>query len=292
VVLVALAALGCGAGPTDTTSPPPGSPPSNTAPPGCAVADPGFGSDGRRTITVDGTERSYLVRVPAGREPGARSPLILALHGFGGSADELEDTTHLGADGSARGALVVIPDAATAPARWNFDRRPGQPDDFAIVDTLVADLIERACVDPARVSVAGSSNGAAFAGLLACTDPYRFAAVAMVIATVPSGCPDTVTPSVLTIRGTADTHVRYDGTPELVATIAERAGCDASPTREPVATDVERTRYTGCRNGAVVVLDSVIDGPHAWPGSRGTDPAGGYGATATILDFLDQTVAR
>ena len=248
-------------------------------------------SDGRHALAHDGVERSYLVDVPT-EAAGSPMPLIVALHGHGSSAAELEAKTHLGAVGAEDGYLVVTPDALNRPARWNFDRRPDGPDDFGFIDALVTRLEHQVCIDPARVFVAGSSNGAAFAGLLTCTPPYRFAAVAMVIATVPTtGCRADATPSVLTIRGTEDAHVPFDGTPAAIAQDAERHGCDPEPAIDHPAPDVQRTRYDGCRNGGAVVLDAVIGGTHAWPAPGPDDATGHYRATDQVLAFFSQVEA-
>ncbi len=246
--------------------------------PGCTTAR----TSGPGTLAYDGTDRTYLLELP---DPSPRdpAPLVVALHGHGGSAVELEAHTRLAARGAAGGAVVVTPDALGSPARWNFDRRDSEANDFGFIGALIDHLEDELCIDPDRVSVVGSSNGAAFAGLLACDPPYRFAAVAMVIATVPSSCPDDVSPAILTIRGTADPHVRFDGTPDLVAGDAARYECDPDPVREHPAASVARTRYRGCRGGTEVVLDAVEGGVHRWPTEDGSPP---YDATGAVLAFL------
>ena len=47
-------------------------------------------------------------------------------------------------------------------------------------------LVCELCIDRARIYATGHSAGSAFAGFLVCTKPSRYAAVAMVSATVPS----------------------------------------------------------------------------------------------------------
>ena len=201
----------------------------------------------------------------------------------------------MGREGAGRGAVVVTPQALGDPARWNFDRRPGGPDDYGYVLALVADLQERLCIDPDRVFVAGSSNGAAFAGLLVCQEPAVFAAVAMVIATTPSTCPAEVTPSRLSIRGTAD---RTPDAVPMVSGDAERHRCAQPPEVEPVADGVERRRFRDCAGGAELALVTIQGGDHSWPGSPQADRPGNsaaarsFPATDTILDFFDHHPRR
>ena len=241
-------------------------------------------TSGRRHITVDGTDRTFLLRAPAPDGSGP-APLIIGLHGFGSSAAAFEARTRLAERGSEMGSYVAVPDALGDPARWNFDHRPTGPDDDAFIDALVRRLGAEGCIDRDRVFVAGSSNGAAFAGLLACARPGRFAAVAMVIATVPTACSDEPTPSVLTIRGTDDQHVPFHGVRELIASDAEHAGCRTGPTLQQLTSNVERTRYAACRDGAEIVLDAVRGGTHQWPVASGPSD---YDATTEVLAFFDR----
>jgi poly(3-hydroxybutyrate) depolymerase len=113
----------------------------------------------------------------------------------------------------------------------------------------------------------------------------------MVIATLPPDCP-VAPPSTLTIRGTSDVTVAYDGTPELVAALARDAGCSGDAVVDAPHRGVERTTYPECANGASVVLDTVDGAVHAWPGGPeaqrpdNSDAGRTYDATAEILTFL------
>jgi polyhydroxybutyrate depolymerase len=216
------------------------------------------------------------------------------LHGHGGSAGEHDANTAMGSRGPARGFVVATPEALGEPRRWNFDRRPTGTDDYRFIEELVDVLVDRACVDPERVFVAGSSNGAAFAGFLACTPPFRFAAVAMVIATVPSTCPPEVTPSVLTIRGTADTTVPYGNAVGFVRSHAAHHRCPDPPLEDEPRPGVRRMRFAGCAGGAEVVLLTVVGGAHAWPGGaravarQGPAAETALSATDEALDLFER----
>lgn len=84
------------------------------------------------------------------------------------------------------GLLVAYPEAAgdywntpnSPPAYWNVP-------DVPFVDAVVDDVDGRYGVDRARVYVAGSSNGAVFAQLVACTRGDRIAGLAVVGAGAP-----------------------------------------------------------------------------------------------------------
>jgi polyhydroxybutyrate depolymerase len=279
---------------------------------GCSSGDEGGGGDARsagtdcrparpsdvapdapQTFSFGGAERSYLLALPDGYDGARAVPLVLAFHGFASSKETIDAVTHMAAEGSGRGYAVVTPDALGDPQEWNMFGDPARTDDFAFVDALVADLGERLCLDRERIYAAGHSNGSAFTGFLACKEPYRFAAVAMVAAFVPTTCPvEEVAPSVVAVHGTADPAVPYAGgtvggsaigyppTLETLAGYGDAYGCDPVVEDQPAA-DLERRVLSGCAHGSEVVLYTVIDGTHDWP------TAPGFVATDAILDFFD-----
>ena len=267
---------------------------------GCRVAR--TVADGERTLTFDGEARSYLLRLPRGYEGRRAHPLILSFHGHGGAKERHDANTGLSAAAAARGYVVVTP--GSLPPNWNIREEPGRARDFAFIEALLAELDRTLCLDRDRIYAAGHSNGAAFAGLLACRPPYRFAAVAMVAGTPPLTCPPQVAPPTLFVRGTADRTVPYDagvlgGAVGSTARYAQAYGCRPSPIRERRMSGVERLRHTDCRGGGEVVLDTVEGGVHVWPGGpraaqRPDNSEAGrrYPATGAVLDFFDHHRGR
>ncbi len=287
-----LVATGCGDG-RSAAAPPIGGV-------ACAPARPASG--GMRSMIHDGIERAYLLALPDGYDGRTALPLVVDLHGHGGSMTQQETNTRLGERGAARGFVVATPEALGEPRRWNFDRAAGQPDDYAFLHALIAELGATLCIDPARIALAGHSNGSAFAALLACDPPYEASALAMVSATLPPSCPEGVTPSVLAIHGTADATVPFDGGGRggAVAAIdrwARHAGCAEPPREQEIFPGVVQRGYDACGANVEVALDAVIDGVHAWPGSaaaiarRDNSESGRtFPATERILDFFTEPV--
>jgi len=254
----------------------------------CAPARPARPTAEPRTFAHGGQDRRYLLALPGDYDGTTAIPLVVTLHGWHGDIETFERTTTMAATGTEQGLAVVTPQGLGDPSRWNWDRKPDGPDDYGFIHALVTDLTERLCIDTDRVFAAGSSNGAAFAGLLVCDAPRTFAAVAMVIATTPSTCPPDVAPSTISIRGTDD------GTPaadDMFATDAQRYDC-APPTDEHVADGVTRRTYANCAHDAELVLVTIDGGQHVWPGSPQADQPGNspgsrdFPATQTILDFF------
>jgi polyhydroxybutyrate depolymerase len=263
---------------------------------------PCVGQESAGHHTLNG--RTYSLALPPA--DGKRHPMVLLFHGFASSATEIDAETGLDKLGTARGDIVVTPDGSSNPKTWNFI--PGASgstaDDFGFIAALVAHLEQTSCVEPQHVYAAGHSAGSAFVGFLACHEPYSFAAIAMVSATIPSTCPPTVVQSVLSIHGTADTTVLYNGgkgigqtvsippVKETVASLAQRAGCNATPVAGTPAPGVERLRYTGCANGKAVELLTIVNGQHPWPGGlqakalEPSVPGAQFSASNAILDFF------
>lgn len=258
-----------------------------------------------------GALRTATIAVPDDYDATEAVPLVFAFHGHGSSKEINEADSEMGARGASRGFIVVTGDALGQPRQWNMFGAADQPDDFAFVNAFVEQLGKDWCIDLDRVFASGHSNGSAFTGFLACVPPFRFAAVAMVAATIPSSCPDDHHPSVLAISGDADQTVPYDGggvggnggvgiPPALDTMKSYRVtyGCDSEPKVETVRPGVRRDRGVGCANGSRVELITVIGGTHSWPGGLGasldpnTSSAGReFSATDAILDFFEDTPA-
>jgi polyhydroxybutyrate depolymerase len=170
--------------------------------------------------------RRYHLFAPA-RSPTENRPLVVLLHGNGGSADQL-----IGRDGKAapfkrwldlasrERLFLIIPDG-TEPAGgdrgWNDCRGDAMTnptaDDVAFIVSLLDDVTLQG-VDRARVFVSGMSNGGNMALRLAIERGDLFRAVAPVVASMPasSECPPPTRPvSILFINGTKDDIIPFDG---------------------------------------------------------------------------------
>jgi polyhydroxybutyrate depolymerase len=269
----------------------------------CDPARPAPATDGPQTFSIGDEERAYLLALPDDYDGTTAHPLVFSFHGFSSSKEGLNAYAAMAEQGTARGYIVVTPDALGDPRDWNYFGDPARADDFGFVDALVVDLSERLCIDADRVYAAGHSAGSAFTGFLQCKPPYRFAAVAMVAAFIPTTCPvEQAVPSVIAFHGTADPVVPYDGgsvgggpvgIPSVLDTLALYAdayGCESPATEDEPAAGVETDTLTGCAGGSEVVLYTIVGGTHDWPGNAMQPEATGgqaYPASDAILDFFD-----
>lgn len=173
-------------------------------------------------------ERHYLVQVPEAAGEGAAHPLIILLHGHGGSAAQLMGEQHSAAPMSvwrriaARdGVIVAAPDGlrgGDGHAGWNDCRSDaaGNPpsDDVGFIDALIEREIAQHHADPQRLYAMGMSNGGVFVYRLAMELHHPLAGIVAVSASMPaaSRCAAPSRPvSLLVIGGTADPLMPYEG---------------------------------------------------------------------------------
>jgi polyhydroxybutyrate depolymerase len=142
------------------------------------------------TLTHDGLERTYRLHIPATYNEAQPPPLVLALHGGGGTGENMVRLTgDLNALADAEGFLVAYPDGMDK--HWN-DGRPLSSrrayteniDDVGFLKALVDRIAQDYAVDPGRIYAMGISNGGMMSYRLACEAPGTFSAIAAVVSSM------------------------------------------------------------------------------------------------------------
>jgi polyhydroxybutyrate depolymerase len=186
--------------------------------------------------------------------PGGRRPLLIFLHGLGGSGSEAVANPALRGIAERGGMVLVAPDGArdqqgrrfwnAGPACCNFDGKA--VNDVARLEALINHWLERPEIDPERVYIVGFSNGGFMAHRLACFMDDRLAAVVS-ISGAGRGREEACAPvspiAVVEVHGDADPIVRYAGgrvfddraldphpsAPDTFHDWATRLGCTGAP---------------------------------------------------------------
>jgi polyhydroxybutyrate depolymerase len=246
-----------------------------------------------QTTDVPFDERTYELFAPE-QDDDALHPLVIMLHGGGGSGARSRGWLGLDELAQERGFFVVYPDGLGTS--WNYGagiRTPGgviRPDDVGFLTWLIDTLAAEYPIDTTRVFVAGMSDGAQMVYRFACVAPERLAGVAGVASTLAVGIAEDCTTQplpMLLIHGSADPIIswdrRYNNAGELVyfsATDsftfwARRNGCDETADAIAVedladvdvddSSSVRYLRAGVCDDDAEVRFYGVIGGGHTWP---------------------------
>jgi len=173
--------------------------------------------------------RPYRLLAPATLDPGKAYPLVLVLHGWGGTSEHVERYYQLDPLVEERGFLVAYPEG-TEETHWKHfwggHRRfwnatdaccnfyGATVDDVAYLDAVIDDVSAHYRVDAKRVFVMGLSNGGYMSHRYACDRAGRVAAIVSQAGAMwadAARCKPAEPVAVLQIHGTDDQLVPYDG---------------------------------------------------------------------------------
>jgi polyhydroxybutyrate depolymerase len=264
----------------------------------------------RLTIRVGGLDRRYTVHVPPRDDGKAKLPVVVMLHGGGGTGQAADTETGWSAKADASHFLAVFPNAlardpsnpssfAANPQLWNdgserFYQGQQAVDDVAFLTAMLDDLGTRFPVDAQRVYFTGFSNGASMAFMAGAALSRRVAAIAPVAGAcwVDTVRLDRPVP-MLYITGTADPlNLLQGGVPRLafgaapdgvrakakppvrdsIRKWAGALGCPDSAAGRTDANGVRTETYGPCREGSEVVYVTVEGMGHTWAGGRSLLP--------------------
>lgn len=299
LALTAVLLLGACGRPSPRQATPPPTAPTTISPTCAALTTPTIGGSSG-AITFGGTERGYLLHVPASYDASEPTPVVFNFHGHGSSAVAQIAYADFRPLAEREGFIVVAPEGQGSPRRFTLlGATATEADDVVFAVALLDHLATRLCIDPRRVHATGMSNGGALSSVLACRAADRFAAVGAVAAMIyvpPCGDDGTRSASIVAMMGTADPVVPYAGgrvnccgNPDIpaaedtLAQFAERSGCSGTPEEtRPKPTILHRT-WTGCAKGAAIELYTIEGGGHTWPGAPFDLSSRGLGATTKEL---------
>jgi polyhydroxybutyrate depolymerase len=273
------------------------------------------------TIQHDGMARTYRVHVPAKYDSAVPAPMLVALHGGGGSMDYQADDGKYGliTKSEQAGFIAVFPNGYSKfrggkLATWNAGNccggaRDNQVDDVGFIRQVVANVTRQLNIDRKRIYATGMSNGGMMAYRLACEMPDVFSAIAAVAGTDnTASCSPKIPVSILHIHAKNDTHVLFNGgagsgVPNAAAvtnftSVADTVskwtrfdGCPVSPRRILDKAGAYCDVYAPCRGNSQVELCVTETGEHSWPGgtkARGEAPSQAISANDVMWEFFNR----
>jgi polyhydroxybutyrate depolymerase len=242
-------------------------------------------TEGKKTITVGTTSRTYYLHIPSTYDGTKPAPLVVDFHGLGGNGTDEAASNPYKSVIDPEGVVSAYPDGVngTNGTGWNLGPCCTDTDDVAFAKALVQDVEKAACIDPKRVYAVGYSLGGGMVHVLGCKAADVFAAVSPAASDLVKETVDQCAPArpitVFTFRGTADPAVAYGGGSMgsftnigAKATFQKWASLDKC-TGDPSAQDSNGcSTYASCEGGVQVTLCSKQNGGHdpgnasvSWP---------------------------
>ena len=170
------------------------------------------------------TGRDGLLYVPASYTPDQPATLVVMLHGAGRSSTEALALLQPYADSA--GLVVLAPDSRDVT--WDLLHFGAFGDDVAFIDAALASVFAKVAVDPARVALAGFSDGASYALSLGLTNGDLFSRL---VAFSPGlAAPQVLRgrPRIFDSHGTQDTVLLIERTSRVIVPALRNAGYDVT----------------------------------------------------------------
>lgn len=271
-----------------------------------------------KLITVNHHKYPYLIHIPPQYKANKPIPLVIAFHGAGGNPKSVEEMTSLSQKADKEGFIVVYPGGTgflssnKMVLTWEISNKFQSPKDKNVqyINSLILKLQSEFNINSKKIYVTGFSNGAALAYNVGYELSDKIAAVGIVsgffnpekiIATKPI--------PIVIFHGTKDRNISYKGgspkklldklerkSDNSIRTIvnfwAENNKCNKTPIKFHKS-DIVKESYTNCENNSDVILYTLINKGHAWPGGHktlfgGDHPATNISATNILWDFFSK----
>jgi polyhydroxybutyrate depolymerase len=134
--------------------------------------------------------RSYILHVPPAYSKGTVMPLVIVLHGYTATAEDMEQWTHMDEKADEEGFLVAYPNGLpypwneTNPQAWNcggqYEEWTAHTDDVGFIDAMIEKISAYYTIDPNRIFITGHSNGSRMTYRLGFELSQKIAAIAPV----------------------------------------------------------------------------------------------------------------
>ncbi|GAA2217231.1 hypothetical protein GCM10010360_35170 [Streptomyces nogalater] len=246
------------------------------APLGAAAASPGCGkaptlTSGTYTIQSSGKNRSFILKMPDGYDPGRAYRLVFGFHWLGGTSTDVATGRTVDTGTWAYYGLQRLADNSAvfvAPQGLNNGWANTGGEDITFVDDMIRRIEADLCVDQTQRFALGFSYGAAMSYSLACSRATVFRAVAVQSGGVLSGCGDGTRPiAYLGVHGLRDSVLGISGGRAMRDRFVRNNGCTPQNPPGPAQGSLTHrvTAYSGCSAGHPVVWAAFDEGHIAAP---------------------------
>ncbi|KAK1756542.1 family 1 putative carbohydrate esterase [Echria macrotheca] len=206
--------------------------------------------NGQYTMTVNGKQRQYIVRLPDNYNSNTAYRLVFTFHALGGNAQQIAN-----GDGGTL-AWYGLPPLMTgnnsaifvSPNGLNQGWANTGGEDLQFVDNMVRTIENDLCVEQSLRFATGFSYGGAMSYSWACSRPNDVRAVAIISSAVLSGCDGGTQPvAYYHQHGTRDSVLSISmGRQMRDRFIANNKCTPLNPEPQPNGGRSVKTKYSGC----------------------------------------------
>lgn len=244
-------------------------------------------------------QRKFTVHKPTGYTKATPVPLVLMLHGGGGTMANAQGFTNLNAVSNTNGFLIAYPEGYGIIPSGGFSWADGRGtsadiagiDDIGFIEKLLDTLLVNYNYDTNKIYICGFSNGGFMTQRLACEFNQKYAAMASLGSIMDTSlfarCKPARPIPMLFMLGTVDPFVPYNGGPMIGSgLVTPIVGMDTlvqfwkknnhcTKTNQPInlpntvikdSSTVTLFTYTNCACSSDVFLYTINGGGHTWPG--------------------------
>lgn len=214
-------------------------------------------TSGVHTLTINGKEREYTLKVPDNYSASTPHKLIFGFHWANGTmtnittgattAGVIPGWSYYGLERRANNTAIFI-----APNGLNKGWANQDGDDVAFVDAMISTVEANLCVNQRLRFATGFSYGASMTRTLACARPATFRAVAVLSGARLSGCDASADPvPYLGIHGINDPLLPIERGRELRDEFVANNACKPWDPPEPKNGSLTHVKsvYEGCKPG-------------------------------------------
>ena len=223
--------------------------------------------NGRINLSVNGTNRSYILRVPDNYNNNNPYRLVIAYHWLSGNANQVASGGNGGSTEEPFYGLWPLANNSTifvAPEGIDAGWANTGGRDLAFTDAILNQIQTGFCIDKSRIFATGFSYGAAMSNAVGCARANVFRGIALYAGALLSGCEGGTQPiAYFGAHGISDSVLNISQGRAIRDRIARNNGCSATNAPEPARRSGMHicTSFTGCREGYPVRW-CAFDGDH------------------------------
>lgn len=245
-----------------------------------------------QSIVVDGLSRTYLVNLPPNYYESSSFPLVIALHGGGGSGVNFEFSTGLTDKANSENFIIVYPNGYLGPGKkrtWNAGYCCGAAkaqdiNDVKFISSLIDKLSSEFKINTQKIYITGHSNGGMMGYRIASELSNKIAAIAVNSCSMVVKSP--INPyravPVLHMHSILDVNIPFNGgigvngryfppVDSILNIWANINACNAIP-QIKYYTGYSYKAWIDCSPNLSVQLYLTNDGGHSWPQGNKVNP--------------------